>query len=217
MRRGVKKGLVITGIVFGVIVCFVLAVGITSRVGNEANMKYAAELEKVVVDDPLPAPFIDEETGYYTFTADRDVKVLQLTDVHIGGGAFSLRKDMMAMNAVYDLVSYTKPDLIIVTGDMAYPVPFSSGSFNNLAPTKIFVERRRHHAIARFIRFSFLCERILSGLRQHTRQSSGVVRERNQTYGRNKPLKRRDGTFQESGVFPHTACGAEGRLFRVAR
>ena len=140
MRRGVKKGLVITGIVFGVIVCFVLAVGITSRVGNEANMKYAAELEKVVVDDPLPAPFIDEETGYYTFTADRDFKVLQLTDVHIGGGAFSLRKDMMAMNAVYDLVSYTKPDLIIVTGDMAYPVPFSSGSFNNLAPTKIFVE-----------------------------------------------------------------------------
>ena len=56
MRRGVKKGLVITGIVFGVIVCFVLAVGITSRVGNEANMKYAAELEKVVVEDPLPAP-----------------------------------------------------------------------------------------------------------------------------------------------------------------
>ena len=140
MRRGVKKGLVITGIVFGVIACFVLAVGITSRVGNEANMKYAAELEKVVVDDPLPAPFIDEETGYYTFTADRDVKVLQLTDVHIGGGAFSFRKDMMAMNAVYDLVSYTKTDLIIVTGDMAYPVPFSSGSFNNLAPTKIFIE-----------------------------------------------------------------------------
>lgn len=46
MRRRVKKGLVITGIVFGVIACFVLAVGITSRVGNEANMKYAPNSKK---------------------------------------------------------------------------------------------------------------------------------------------------------------------------
>lgn len=140
MKPRAKKALKIVGIILAVIVCLVIIIALVSVIGNNANMKYARSLSKVEQDDPLDAPYIDEETGYYTFTSDRDFKVLQLTDVHIGGGAFSLRKDVMAINAVYDLISYTKPDLVIVTGDMAYPVPFSSGSFNNMAPTKTFVE-----------------------------------------------------------------------------
>ena len=140
MKPRAKKALKIVGIILAIIVCFILIVSLVSVIGNNANMKYARSLSKVEQDDPLDAPYIDEETGYYTFTSDREFKILQLTDVHIGGGAFSLRKDIMAINAVYDLIAYTKPDLVIVTGDMAYPVPFSSGSFNNMAPTKTFAE-----------------------------------------------------------------------------
>ncbi|MBR1748058.1 MAG: metallophosphoesterase [Clostridia bacterium] len=109
-------------------------------IGNKANTEHARSLLTVTQEDPLAAPVLDEETGYYTFTCDRTFKVLQLTDVHIGGGPLSIRKDGLAIDAVYKMVQMTRPDLIIITGDMAYPVPYASGSFNNLNPAKIFVE-----------------------------------------------------------------------------
>lgn len=140
MKPRAKKAFKIIGIILAVLICIVIVCSLVSVVGNSANMKMAKNLNAVAADDPLAAPVIDEETGYYTFTSDRDFKILQLTDVHIGGGFLSLGKDGKAINAVYDMVSYTKPDLVVITGDMAYPVPFSSGSFNNLAPTKIFAE-----------------------------------------------------------------------------
>jgi hypothetical protein len=50
----------------------------------------------------------------------------------------SLRKDAMALNAVASMVTAEKPDLVIVTGDIGYPVPFQAGTFNNKASAKIF-------------------------------------------------------------------------------
>ena len=35
----------------------------------------------------------------------------------------------MALNAVAAMVTAEKPDLVIVTGDIAYPVPFQAGTF----------------------------------------------------------------------------------------
>ncbi|MGN1042397.1 MAG: metallophosphoesterase family protein, partial [Christensenellales bacterium] len=134
------RGWRVVGIVFACIISVVLICSLVGAIGNGANVKLIKGLEKVVADDPLQAPVIDEETGYYTFTCDRDFRVLQLTDVHIGGGFLSIGKDNKAINAVYDLVSYVKPDLVVITGDLVYPVPFQSGSFNNLTPTKIIAQ-----------------------------------------------------------------------------
>ncbi len=138
--RDKAKGWRITGIVFICIIAAVLICSLVGCVGNGANAKFIKSLDKVEAAEPLAAPVIDDETGYWTFTCDREFKVLQLTDIHIGGGFLSIGKDNKALNAVYDMVSYTKPDLVIVTGDMVYPVPFSSGSFNNLTPTKLFAQ-----------------------------------------------------------------------------
>lgn len=137
------KGWRITGIVFICIIALILICSLVGCIGNSANVRHIKSLQAVAADDkvePLSAPVIDKETGYWTFTCDREFKILQLTDVHIGGGFLSLGKDNKAIDAVYDMISYTKPDLVIITGDMAYPVPFSSGSFNNLTPTKIFAQ-----------------------------------------------------------------------------
>ena len=82
-------------------------------------------------------PTLDED-GDWCFTTDGDFTVMQLTDVHIGGGVMSTQKDIWAMNAVASMVTTDKPDLVIVTGDVAYPVPFSSLSFNNYGPAKVF-------------------------------------------------------------------------------
>ena len=120
------------------IVAFVGVTTLVSVVGDKANTKKALSFETVKKDDVI-VPEKDED-GNWTFTADREFKILQLTDVHIGGGWMSLKKDGMAINAVAAMVAAEKPDLVIVTGDVAYPVPFQAGTFNNKVSAKIFAD-----------------------------------------------------------------------------
>jgi len=134
------RGWRITGIVVASLILIAVIWAFVGSVGVAANTDLINNLKKVEKEDVLAAPVIDEETGYYTFTCDRQFKVLQLTDVHVGGGALSIKKDNMAINAVYEIVNHTKPDLVIITGDLVFPVPFSSGSFNNFTPTKMVAE-----------------------------------------------------------------------------
>ena len=44
----------------------------------------------------------------------------------------------LAIEAVVKTVDRVKPDLVIVTGDMAYPVPFQAGTFNNKREAEMF-------------------------------------------------------------------------------
>ena len=81
----------------------------------------------------------NDETGVYTVTkGDGDFKILQLTDIHLGGSVLSYDKDLKALKACYALLQATQPDLVVVTGDLSYPVGLSSFSFNNTAPVQQF-------------------------------------------------------------------------------
>lgn len=102
----------------------------------KSNYDYATSFDKIVVEDQL---IPEEEEHGWTFTTDRDFKVVQLTDVHIGGGSLSKGKDQKAMNAVAAMLTYEKPDLVILTGDMVYPVPFQAGTFNNSISTEMII------------------------------------------------------------------------------
>lgn len=133
-----KKALKILGIIAAVLVLFIAVTCCVTAVGNKANMQKAASFDTVEIENQLVPQ--KDENGYWTFTTDRDFKVVQLTDIHIGGGWMSHKKDAMAINAVAAMVTAEKPDLVIVTGDIAYPVPFQSGTFNNLSGAKIFAE-----------------------------------------------------------------------------
>jgi len=68
-------------------------------------------------------PTIDEQTGYVTFTTDDDLKVMVLTDFHIGGGIFSIEKDRKTVCEIITMLQAEKPDLVISTGDNTFPVP----------------------------------------------------------------------------------------------
>ncbi|MDE7373206.1 MAG: metallophosphoesterase [Clostridia bacterium] len=103
------------------------------------GLKAQAENYTAVVYDQHEQLVPEKQDGYWTFTTDKEFKVLQLTDVHIGAGSFSKQKDMWAMNAVATMIRAEQPDLVVVTGDIAFPVPFSAGTFNNLAPVEVFV------------------------------------------------------------------------------
>ncbi len=131
-----KKALKIIGIIAAVIALFVAITCCVTAIGNNANIKKAQSFETVRIEDKLIPQ--KDENGYWTFTTDRDFKVMQLTDIHIGAGWMSLKKDAMALNAVAAMISAEKPDLVVITGDIAYPVPFQSGTFNNLSGAKVF-------------------------------------------------------------------------------
>lgn len=141
-RLNAKRRRKIFGRVMLGIACIVaLFVGVTYAItlsGNAKNMELARSFDKVEIDENITIENYDN--GCWDISANRDIKVLQLTDVHFGGGWMSLKKDAMALNAVAAMVTAEKPDLIIITGDMAYPVPFQAGTFNNLNGARLLAE-----------------------------------------------------------------------------
>ena len=70
----------------------------------------------------------------------RPFRILQLTDIHIGGGLLSRKKDGLALDAVRKIVRASHADLVVVTGDMVYPLFMYSGTSNNLKASKKFGE-----------------------------------------------------------------------------
>lgn len=76
--------------------------------------------------------------GNWYFTTDEDFKVLHLTDIHITGGCAKTKQDKMAINAVAAMVVAEDPDLVIVTGDIAFAIP-STGTINNRYAHEMFI------------------------------------------------------------------------------
>lgn len=90
----------------------------------------------------------DEETGIYTITSSTEkFRILHLTDIHLGGSLYSYWKDVKALEACYAELAYTKPDLVIVTGDLCFPLGIMSMSFNNTAPIGQFAAFMRNTGI----------------------------------------------------------------------
>lgn len=124
--------ILVIAILFGVATC-------VNLVGSKSNSNFVQENVAAVKYDEQLAPELDK-SGNFTFTTDRDFRILHLTDVHLGMGFLSIKKDNMAINAVTSMVTAEKPDLVIVTGDIAYPVPFQAGTINNRRGAVLFAE-----------------------------------------------------------------------------
>lgn len=90
----------------------------------------------------------NDDTGVYTITKTTDdFKILHLTDIHIGGSLYSYRKDMKALKACYAEIEHTHPDLVVVTGDLCFPLGIMSMSLNNTAPVGQFAAFMRNTGI----------------------------------------------------------------------
>ena len=134
-NRG-KKFLKVISIILAVIIILGITGSVVNAVGCNAQLKNVANFKSVKYDNQL-IPQKDED-NVWTFTTDDDFKVIQFTDVHIGGGWMSTSKDTMALNAVASMITAEQPDLVIVTGDIVYPVPFQAGTFDNMKSAEIF-------------------------------------------------------------------------------
>ena len=125
-----RNGLKIFGIILAVIVLLGSLGGLANAISNRAHLGSLEDLSAVEYSNQL-VPEKDAD-GVWTFTTDKDFRVMQLTDVHIGGGWMCTSKDTMALNAVAAMVTAEKPDLVIITGDLVYPVPYAAGTFDNM-------------------------------------------------------------------------------------
>lgn len=132
-RKRAKKALCIVLII---IAAFILLSNVVNIIGNRKNLAFAKSFEPVKYSNQLK-PEMDRD-GDYCFVTDKDFKTLQLTDVHLGGGYLSFAKDASAMKTVANMITKEAPDLVIVTGDIAYPVPFQAGTFNNKTGARLF-------------------------------------------------------------------------------
>ncbi len=135
-----KKGKKFLKVFAGIMAVLIAFVGITTVVtviGLNANIKKAKTFPAVETDE---LKIENVSAGVWNIYSDRGLKVMQLTDTHFGGGWMSLKKDSMALNTVAAMIAAEKPDFVIVTGDAAYPVPFQSGTFNNMSGAKLLAE-----------------------------------------------------------------------------
>ena len=130
-----KKALIITGIVLASLALVFGAFAVVNQIGEKQMNKYIDTFSAVTVEDAL-TPVLED--GEYYFTTDREFKVMQLTDVHLGGGFLSRKEDKMTINAIAAMVAEEKPDLIIVTGDVSFAVPYISGTINNAIAHRMF-------------------------------------------------------------------------------
>lgn len=74
---------------------------------------------------------INDETFAIRISTDKDFRILQLTDLHLGFGFLSRGKDRLATDAVKTIIEKSKPDLIVLTGDSIFPFLPKSGTLNN--------------------------------------------------------------------------------------
>ena len=131
-----KKALIVLAVIFAVIVVFTGITTAVGLIGLNANVNKAHQFPSVGTE--LKAE--EKGNGVWNIHSDRELKIMQLSDTHFGGGWLSIKKDSMALNAVAAMISAEKPDLVVVTGDMAFPVPFQSGTFNNKSGAKLIAE-----------------------------------------------------------------------------
>lgn len=124
MNKGLK---IILCVLLGIaVICAVFSVA--NRANDRAMNEYIDTFEKVSFDNQLTPQY--DENGVAYFVTDEDFKVLHLTDIHIGGGIISAKKDRMALNAIAAMITEEKPDLVVITGDISFAV-LRSGTLNN--------------------------------------------------------------------------------------
>ena len=83
---------------------------------------------------------IDKETFEFRMPEGREMKILQMTDLHLGFGWMARKLDRKAMEDVTTIVERTRPDLIVFTGDTIFPFFLRTGTKNNQKQARKFLE-----------------------------------------------------------------------------
>lgn len=107
------------------------------RYGTKCNIRYINKHVKTLRKTKPKCEL--ERDGSYSLIKDKydTFKILQITDLHIGGGYLSLNEDRFAIDTISDIVHRTQPDLVVITGDLVYSRPKVTLSTNNINSARI--------------------------------------------------------------------------------
>lgn len=137
-KKRAKTALIIVAALIAVIMVAAIVGSVMTGVGIKSNLNFIKSIDTVEYENQLEPEIADD--GYYTFITDDDFRIMQLTDIHLGAGFMSIKKDNMALNAVAAMVTEEKPDLVVVSGDIAFPIPFQAGTIDNKNSAMLFAE-----------------------------------------------------------------------------
>lgn len=133
--------------VFCIVFLLVIVIGIfeiyyfSNHYTNKVN-SYVSGIE-IINKKQYDISWDSVKDEYNIVTDTKEFKIMQLTDIHIGGTKKTEEEDLKAFQAMYKLVKYAKPDLIVVTGDLVYSkleVTHSSDNMNSFVMLCSFFE-----------------------------------------------------------------------------
>lgn len=96
-------------------------------------------------------PEFDTPKGCYAFTTDKDLRIMFITDIHLGGGFFRAGRDRKTVREVITMLQKEKPDLVILGGDNTFAVPgpiyHGGGTLNNHMAARDVIEIFDHEGV----------------------------------------------------------------------
>lgn len=111
--------------------------------GCKYNLDYLHTVQRVKDKN---IEFVKENDGFYCIknTTGKTLKILQLSDLHIGGGFLSRHEDRLVFKTINEIVTKVMPDLIVITGDLVCSKPsisFSRNNMNSMVQIVMLLER----------------------------------------------------------------------------
>lgn len=136
-------------IVVGALVLIWVLCFVANLLANRSLRKYIDSFEPVKYDAQRVVPV--KEDGYMTITTDEDLRIMHLTDIHIGGGFLSYKNDKKTIYEVITMLQKEAPDIVVLGGDNTYCLPkpgFNGGNNgNNIDVTKTFIHIFEHEEV----------------------------------------------------------------------
>lgn len=135
-----KRNKIIIGVVSGILIIIAIVLSAVLPTMYSGVKLHIESINSVVQKVPTRDLEISvNQEGYYTIKNDatnQPFKILQLTDLHITNGSKTILQDSKALSAIANIVTQAQPDLVIITGDLLYPILALSGTSNNLKAAK---------------------------------------------------------------------------------
>lgn len=122
---------------FFFIISFTAFFLITWHVGSNKTLRYVNSLETLSSDKENFT--VTKAENYIEIDCKEDLKILQLSDIHICSGIFRFSLDKKVITEVINRVKETKPDLLVITGDALSPIWITSGTRDSYKQLKVFL------------------------------------------------------------------------------
>ena len=148
-KKSRRIGLRIFFITILTVIALILGI---DRFFNSRLIKYIKTFEPVDYTGVSRAiPEFDESLDHYSISSEDGLNIMMLTDIHLGGGRWSYKKDLKTIYEIITMLQKVKPDLVILDGDNTFACPGpkynGGGTLNNKMVARVLLELFEHEDV----------------------------------------------------------------------